>query len=184
MIRGHFRTGASWLACPLLALYLFTWCAAKHVMLGPLTPARAHSGCCTEAKIEITSWKARGYGIFTRVAEVSEIERVSATDEWDFRFYQRVWKSRTKRFLCCNLFILYILRFSLQILLFEKAFRILLKFLNLMRKSQYLWNKFELNHWWANSLSLSFKSYQAFWKEMFTRFLPFFFHSNQNGISF
>ena len=26
--------------------------------------------------IEITSWKARAYGIFTRVGEVSEIERV------------------------------------------------------------------------------------------------------------
>ena len=27
-------------------------------------------------KIEITSWKARAYGIFTRVGEVSESERV------------------------------------------------------------------------------------------------------------
>ena len=34
--------------------------------------------------IEITSWKARAYGIFTRVGEVSEIERVSAANEWDF----------------------------------------------------------------------------------------------------
>ena len=34
-----------------------------------------------EAKIEITSWKARAYGIFTRVGEVSEIERVSAANE-------------------------------------------------------------------------------------------------------
>ena len=32
-------------------------------------------------KIEITSWKARAYGIFTRVGEVSEIERVSAANE-------------------------------------------------------------------------------------------------------
>ena len=31
--------------------------------------------------IEITSWKARAYGIFTRVGEVSEIERVSAANE-------------------------------------------------------------------------------------------------------
>ena len=31
--------------------------------------------------IEITSWKARAYGIFTRVGEVSEIERVSAVNE-------------------------------------------------------------------------------------------------------
>ena len=36
------------------------------------------------AEIEITSWKARAYGIFTRVGEVSEIERVSAANEWDF----------------------------------------------------------------------------------------------------
>ena len=34
--------------------------------------------------IEITSWKARAYRIFTRVGEVSEIERVSAANEWDF----------------------------------------------------------------------------------------------------
>ena len=31
--------------------------------------------------IEITSWKARAYGIFTRVCEVSEIERVSAANK-------------------------------------------------------------------------------------------------------
>ena len=33
------------------------------------------------AEIEITSWKVRAYGIFTRVGEVSEIERVSAANE-------------------------------------------------------------------------------------------------------
>ena len=32
-------------------------------------------------EIEITSWKVRAYGIFTRVGEVSEIERVSAANE-------------------------------------------------------------------------------------------------------
>ena len=32
-------------------------------------------------EIEIASWKARAYGIFTRVGEVSEIERVSAANE-------------------------------------------------------------------------------------------------------
>ena len=32
-------------------------------------------------EIEMTSWKARAYGIFTRVGEVSEIERVSAANE-------------------------------------------------------------------------------------------------------
>ena len=31
--------------------------------------------------LEITSWKVRAYGIFTRVGEVSEIERVSAANE-------------------------------------------------------------------------------------------------------
>ena len=31
--------------------------------------------------IEITSWRVRAYGIFTRVGEVSEIERVSAANE-------------------------------------------------------------------------------------------------------
>ena len=35
----------------------------------------------TRKEIEITSWKARAYGIFTRVGEVSEIERVSAANE-------------------------------------------------------------------------------------------------------
>ena len=36
---------------------------------------------CAIKKIEITSWKARAYGIFTRVGEVTEIERVSAANE-------------------------------------------------------------------------------------------------------
>ena len=34
--------------------------------------------------VEITSWKVRAYGIFTRVCEVSEIERVSAANKRDF----------------------------------------------------------------------------------------------------
>ena len=38
-------------------------------------------GRITMMDIEITSWKARAYGIFTRVGEVSEIERVSAANE-------------------------------------------------------------------------------------------------------
>ena len=37
-----------------------------------------------EPNIEITSWKARAYGIFTQVGEVSEIERVSAANQSDF----------------------------------------------------------------------------------------------------
>ena len=39
-----------------------------------------------ENNIEITSWKARAFGIFTRVGEVSEIERVSAANEWDLLY--------------------------------------------------------------------------------------------------
>ena len=38
-------------------------------------------------EIEITSWKARACGIFTRVGEVSEIEQVSAANEWDFWYF-------------------------------------------------------------------------------------------------
>ena len=38
-------------------------------------------------EIEITSWKARAYGIFTRFGAVSEIERVSAANEWDFWYF-------------------------------------------------------------------------------------------------
>ena len=45
--------------------------------------ARKHDFFARE-NIEITSWKARAYGIFTRVGEASEIERVSAANEWDF----------------------------------------------------------------------------------------------------
>ena len=35
----------------------------------------------TSKYIEITSWKARAYGIFARVGDVSEIKRVSAANE-------------------------------------------------------------------------------------------------------
>ena len=38
-------------------------------------------------EIEITSWKARACGTFTRVGEVSDIERVSAANEWDFWYF-------------------------------------------------------------------------------------------------
>ena len=60
----------------------------------PMPPFATTSGPYTESAlpflnlldvinsgIEITSWKARAYGIFTRVGEVSEIERVSAANE-------------------------------------------------------------------------------------------------------
>ena len=49
------------------SIYLFTNSAA---ILNPIV-----------LKIEITSWKARAYEIFTRVGAVSEIERVSAANE-------------------------------------------------------------------------------------------------------
>ena len=43
---------------------------------------KSHEICMNSVlDIEITSWEARAYGIFTRVGEVSEIERVSAANE-------------------------------------------------------------------------------------------------------
>ena len=51
-----------------------------------------------------TSW----WSIWNRTSERSERVRFLI-------LHQRVWKSRTKRFPCCNLFILYILRFFLFI---------------------------------------------------------------------
>ena len=48
-------------------------------------PTQSYTSTQTElyfvSILEITSWKARAYGIFTRVGEVSEIERVSAANE-------------------------------------------------------------------------------------------------------
>ena len=57
--------------------------------------------------IENTSWKVLAYGIYARVVDVSEIERV--------RFLiqkQRVRKYRTKHFPCGIVFFIYILRHS------------------------------------------------------------------------
>ena len=48
-----------------------------------------------------TSW----WNIWSRTSERSEQVRFLI-------LHQRVWKSRTKRFPCCNLFVLYILWFS------------------------------------------------------------------------
>ena len=48
-----------------------------HVTFNQAYLCLSYNGC----QIEITSWKARAYGIFTRVGEVSEIERVSAANE-------------------------------------------------------------------------------------------------------
>ena len=48
----------------------------------PITGVRSQLCRLIRAKyIEITSWKAHAYGIFTRVGKVSEIERVSAANE-------------------------------------------------------------------------------------------------------
>ena len=60
-----------------------------------------------EKEIENTSWKVLAYGIYARVVDVSEIERV--------RFLiqkQRVRKYRTNHFPCGMVFIIYILRRS------------------------------------------------------------------------
>ena len=57
--------------------------------------------------IENTSWKVLAYGIYARVVDVLEIERV--------RFlirHQLVRKYRTKHFPCGIVFIIYILRHS------------------------------------------------------------------------
>ena len=37
--------------------------------------------CCLQLDIENTSWKVLAYGIYARVVDVSEIERVSAANE-------------------------------------------------------------------------------------------------------
>ena len=57
-------------------------------------------------KIENTSWKVLAYGIYARVVDVSEIERVR------FLIQKRVRKYRTKHFPCGIVFIIYILRHS------------------------------------------------------------------------
>ena len=75
------------------------------------------------------------WGIWNRTSERSEQVRFLI-------LYQRVWKSRTKRFPCCNLLILYILRFSHQILLCGKVFRILLR--PIREVKQFLFHKREI----------------------------------------
>ena len=85
------------------------------------------SSQCIIWNIEVTSWKARAYGIFTRVDEVSEIERVSAANEWDFWYFTNECENPVQNaFHAVIFFILYILRFSHQILLCEKVFWIFL----------------------------------------------------------
>ena len=57
--------------------------------------------------IENTSWKVLAYGIYARVVDVSEIERVRFPIQ-----KQRVRNYRTKHFPCGIVFIIYILRHS------------------------------------------------------------------------
>ena len=63
--------------------------------------------------IENTSWKVRAYGIYALVVDVSEKERVSAANEWDFWYKNNECvNTRTKQFLFGIVFIIYILRQS------------------------------------------------------------------------
>ena len=76
--------------------------------------------------IENTSWKVRAYGIYALVVDVSEKERVSAANEWDFWYKNNECvNTRTKQFLFGIVFIIYILRQSpfwdLFIVIFPKC---------------------------------------------------------------
>ena len=42
-------------------------------------------------KTEIISWKVRAHGVYARVVDISEIERVSAANEWDFFIQNKVY---------------------------------------------------------------------------------------------
>ena len=78
-----------------------------------------------------TSW----WGIWNRTSERSERVRFLI-------LYQRVWKSCTKCFPCCNFFILYILRFSHLILLCEKVFWIFLRPITEAKRFFHVWEIF------------------------------------------
>ena len=57
--------------------------------------------------IENTSWKVLTYGICTRVVFVSEIERVSAANEWDFWCKNNEWVNTVQSTLHVVLCLLY-----------------------------------------------------------------------------
>ena len=128
--------------------------------------------------IEITSWKVRAYGIFTRVAEVSEIEQVSAANKTDFWYFTNecenpvqsafhaviclfytYWDFRNK--LCCvkKCFGFRTNQRGKKIFslwLVEVKSETLFHTAKFDAKSQYVYNKFSL------SLSCIFSSFQAF----------------------
>ena len=56
---------------------------------------------------ENTSWKVLAYGIYTRVVFVSEIERVSAANEWDFWHKNNEWVNTVRSTLHVVLCLLY-----------------------------------------------------------------------------
>ena len=57
--------------------------------------------------VENTSWKVLAYGIYTRVVFVSEIERVSAANEWDFWYKNNEWVNTVRSTLHVVLCLLY-----------------------------------------------------------------------------
>ena len=63
----------------------FKLLALQVITLFDINTTQQHFAVVTN--IEITSWKACAYRIFTWVAEVSEIELVSAANEWDFWYF-------------------------------------------------------------------------------------------------
>ena len=62
---------------------------------------------CIIVFIENTSWKVLAYGIYTRVVFVSEIERVSAANEWDFWYKNNEWVNTVRSTLHVVLCLLY-----------------------------------------------------------------------------
>ena len=56
--------------------------------------------------LDNTSWKVREYGIYARVVDVPEIERVSAANELESEISNTKTTS-TKHFPCCIVFIIY-----------------------------------------------------------------------------
>ena len=58
-------------------------------------------------EIENTSWKVLAYGIYARFVVVSEIERVSTANEWDFWYKNNEWVDTVRRTLHVVLCLLY-----------------------------------------------------------------------------
>ena len=76
--------GCMFMAVPAILIGAIGASTGKTITLYAASASESHFSFLSPqiiARIEITSWKARAYGIFTRVGEVSEIERVSAANE-------------------------------------------------------------------------------------------------------